>query len=525
MLSKLAATLALCAVACAQTVIIAGNAASGAAGVPASSVAPGSIVAVEMLRRGPVPLNPDLSKIVVTIGQAQAPVLAASLGTVLARVPEDTPPGPADVVLRMDGEPSLPAQIRIVPVAPGIFPALAQNARPGQLLSLNRLTGPALAGEYIVLWGTGLGAAQQDEVTVEVGGTPVKPDYAGPAPGFPGLDQINVRVPAGAPDGCYVSVILKARDAVSNEVTVAKAAQPGPCEHPFGLRPQDLSALDEGRSVRVALISLRSEVMPPPGPPYTTYTRNEAAFGELTLRTASDVALMAQALASGDAWYGCRLFNQAATPRFTQVDQFDAGDRFAVTGPGGKSMEVPRTLPVVYLHVLPAPDAVALPKDLPPPFFVPGIWKAAFPGGATVAPVEAALTLPPPLRWTNRELFAASIDRSSDQAVTWEPDGYSESDVMTVTLSTPSFSGQDFAASGLICRAPAAAGRLVLPGELLRGIPPSPLMAPFPMASLELRLAPKPWARKQFDLPLTAGGTERALVDYLFAETLRTSLR
>ena len=196
--------------------------------------APGSIVAIQTLRGGPVVINPDISKLAVKIGERDAPILGASLGTVLALVPEDLPAGNASVVMTTDGQASIAAQIRIVPVAPGLFATLSQNVRPGAV-TVNRLTDPALAGEYITVWGTGLGAARPDEITVEVGGRPVQPSYAGPAPGFRGLDQINVQLPPEAPDGCYISVILKARDAVSNEITVAKAAQPGACEHPFRL--------------------------------------------------------------------------------------------------------------------------------------------------------------------------------------------------------------------------------------------------------------------------------------------------
>jgi hypothetical protein len=37
----------------------------------------------------------------------------------------------------------------------------------------------------------------------------IAPAYAGPAPGYPGLDQINFRLPPDvtAPGGCYVSLI------------------------------------------------------------------------------------------------------------------------------------------------------------------------------------------------------------------------------------------------------------------------------------------------------------------------------
>ncbi|HWQ56216.1 MAG TPA: hypothetical protein VN442_21190 [Bryobacteraceae bacterium] len=523
MIRQLAATLLFGTAAWAQVVITVQNAASWAGSVPGGAAAPGSIVAVQTLRGGPVVINPDVSKLAVKIGERDAPVLGASLGTVLALVPEDLPPGIASVVMTTDGQASIPAQIRIVPVAPGIFATLSQNVRPGAV-TVNRLTDPALAGEYITVWGTGLGAARPDEVTVEVGGKPVRPSYAGPAPGFRGLDQINVQLPQEAPDGCYVSVVLKAQDAVSNEITVAKADRSGACEHPFRLRTEQLRALDEGRSVRVGLISLRSEVMPPPGPPYTTYTRNEAAFGELALRTASDAALMAQPLVADEAYYGCRLFNPAVTARFTAVDDFDAGEQLVVTGPG-KSLEVPRTLRVVYLNVLPAPEAKPSPKDLPGPFFTAGTWRVASAGGATVTPFDASLPVPPPLRWINRDSIT-SIDRSVDQAITWEPDGYSPTDVMTATLTSGAFQVDGTArATGMICRAPASAGRLTLPAELLRDLPTSPISTLFPLVSLQLRLTPKPWLRQRFELPLVAGGTESALFEYLFTDTLRTNLR
>lgn len=499
------------------------NAASWAGSVPGGSAAPGSIVAIQTLRAGSVVINPDPSKLAVKIGERDAPVLGASLGTVLALVPEDLPAGNASVVMITDGQASTPAQIRIVPVAPGLFAGLAQNFRAGTFLP-NRLTDPALTGEYITLWGTGLGASRPDEITVEVGGKPVRPSYAGPAPGFRGLDQINLQLPPEAPDGCYVSVVLKTRDAVSNEITVAKAARSGPCEQPFGLRAEQLRALDEGRSVRLGLVSLRSEVMPPGGPPYSTYTRNEAAFGEFAVRTASDIALMAQPLLADEAYYGCRLFNPALSSRFTAVDDFDAGERLLVTGPG-KSLEVPRTLRVVYLNVLPAPEAKPSPKDLPGPYFTAGTWRVGSAGGATVAPFEAALPVPPPLRWTNRDSITA-IDRSVDQAITWESDGYSPTDVMTATLTSSAFQLDGTArATGMICRAPALAGRLTLPAELLRDLPASPISPLFPLVALELRLTPKSWQRQRFELPLVAGGTEGALFEYLFTDTLRTHLR
>jgi uncharacterized protein (TIGR03437 family) len=75
-------------------------------------------------------------------------------------------------------------------------------------------TSPAQPGEEIVLWGTGFGSTNPPAasgqliaapvelaktVTVTVGGVPALVDFAGLV--APGLDQINVVIPAGLPAG------------------------------------------------------------------------------------------------------------------------------------------------------------------------------------------------------------------------------------------------------------------------------------------------------------------------------------
>jgi uncharacterized protein (TIGR03437 family) len=65
--------------------------------------------------------------------------------------------------------------------------------------------GPAAAiriGDSISLYLTGLGLGGVTAVTLD--GAPVTVTYAGPAPGFPGLDQINVQLPPGTASGLIV---------------------------------------------------------------------------------------------------------------------------------------------------------------------------------------------------------------------------------------------------------------------------------------------------------------------------------
>jgi uncharacterized protein (TIGR03437 family) len=80
-------------------------------------------------------------------------------------------------------------------------------------------TGAAAAirsGNFISVYLTGLGAGGSAPVVL-LNGAPVPVTYAGPAPGFPGLDQVNVQLPAGTASGTLVVMV---GDRISNTVTV-----------------------------------------------------------------------------------------------------------------------------------------------------------------------------------------------------------------------------------------------------------------------------------------------------------------
>jgi uncharacterized protein (TIGR03437 family) len=71
-------------------------------------------------------------------------------------------------------------------------------------------------GNFISLFLTGLGDGGAAPV-VTLNGALVNVTYHGPAPGFPGLDQINFELPAGISSG---TVLVSAGARTSNAVTI-----------------------------------------------------------------------------------------------------------------------------------------------------------------------------------------------------------------------------------------------------------------------------------------------------------------
>ena len=479
----------------AQQTISVVNAASQSGGI-----APGSIASIRQLKPPQVigPVDPNRVSVQVRPSGStvplDAPLLPSTLLAIWAQLPASTPLGPADVTLTIDGQASAPTRIMVTRTNFGLFTQAgnglgAANAQ-NQDATVNKLTNPALPGQYVTLWGTGLGLATSDQVTIQLGGTEIAPEYAGPAPALPGVDQIDFRVPdSGPPDGCYVAVIVKTADILSNEATISKASQPGPCQHPFGLSAAEMATLDSGRRITFGSISLRSDVGSglSSGP-----VRTETAIAQFFPDDAFYIGLLAQPLTAADAYFGCRLAPPPTTIALLLGGDGDAGDALTLAGPGQDA-----TLPRGFgLYQTTFSD---------PPVFYPGTWRIEGPGGTTVGPFKADLVLPPVVHWTNRDNLA-TIDRGQDQDVSWDATGYSDTDVATVSL------GQ------ILCRAPATTGKLTIPSNLLETLP-------LGSVSVRLGIAPRPNQRTLFSLPLTNGSTAQAFYDYSFSETISTQTR
>lgn len=169
-----------------------------------------------------------------------------------------------DFVVQVGTQESAPERVLLHDSVPAVFTVANTNdqlanivsARDGATISPAR---GAVAGEPVTLHLTGLGPArggmpgvmsrnnifnlvpdgQAAPLTglypvwttpkVTIGGRPATVLFAGKAPGFVGLDQLNFVIPLDAPLGCTVPITITGDDYSSAPATLSVSADGGPC--------------------------------------------------------------------------------------------------------------------------------------------------------------------------------------------------------------------------------------------------------------------------------------------------------
>ncbi len=227
---------------------------SAASFSPAAAPSPGEIVSVfgARLADGVVvaeslPLPQRLGDTVVLLGGRVLPLVFVSDGQVNAVVPFDIPPGTAhQLVVRKGSRVSVPEAVAVQPAEPAVFTIDLMGRGQGHAYVIPTPTeqvladraNPAKAGDAMVLYCTGLGAVippavagtptpsdalrrTTAEVAVTIGGVTAQVAFAGLTPGFTGLYQVNVTVPAGVEPGDQVPVVVTIGGISSPPVQIA----------------------------------------------------------------------------------------------------------------------------------------------------------------------------------------------------------------------------------------------------------------------------------------------------------------
>ena len=171
---------------------------------------------------------------VVTLNGRSLQVLFATTFQINAVIPPDVAAGSAS--LQVTGALGTAAQaIQLVAAGPGIFVIGVSDQKPlGAVINqdgtVNGPLNPATRGQFISIYGTGLGAtvlrnglqATVAPVTVSInGGASMAASFSGAVAGFVGLYQVNVQIPESTPPSLSTAITLNEGGRASNVVVVA----------------------------------------------------------------------------------------------------------------------------------------------------------------------------------------------------------------------------------------------------------------------------------------------------------------
>lgn len=465
-----------------------------APGLPGGSIAQGSLFTIFGAALGPTqaasqnsfPLVTTFSGVSVQVTQGSASVnaipLYVSQGQINAIMPSNAPLGWASVWVNFNGK-SNPSTVYIVHDSPGIFtftgagigPAAIQNALNDGTLVNNSNQSSAVPGQTEQMYLTGLGPIASPDtqappagnvatpVEVWVGGVPASVTYSGRSPCCSGLDQIDFVVPPAAPQGCWVPVYIRtSHNVVSNFGSLAINANGGSCSD--SANPLSASIQSGGS---LGIVSLDRMVVHEdvgvnaPVDVSTDYagflSLNNAggSFAFVPFWSAPPAGTCTVYPGVGD------FFDTGQVPQAPPAT-LDGGTQLSVSGPGGQK------------SVTTTQNVAALGSFLPlysfanQLFLNPGSYTVKTNGGSSVPALSAAVTVPPPLVWTNRDQIN-TVSQSQSLTINWSGAVADQPvTILGVAADVPTNSSALF-----VCIAAPGASSFTVPAPILSALPSS----------------------------------------------------
>jgi uncharacterized protein (TIGR03437 family) len=488
------------------TVASVANAASNIlTGLPNSGLAQGSIAVAYGRNLGPekmvvaskLPWPRELAgtSAQITVGgqNYDLPIYYTVASQIAFLVPSSVPTGGGTIRVTYNGKTSATAPAPIAFRNLGIFTLNSRGTGPAIItypdytfVSQSKAAdcgapltfcGAANPGQTLILWGTGLGPVPfaGDETTtplpgdlpdvplsVWIGGVSANVTYRGRSGCCIAEDQIAFVVPDNI-SGCSVPIAVQIGGAVSNYATIAIAPSGKTCI-PFaaGVPEGGIQQLAAKDSPAIGYINL-DRALSDQG----NSDRGEAGF----FRVKAPGSTVAAAIDERpiDTCTVRQYFNASGPGGDDPLDLLplavlDAGTSIAVTSSGRNRMLL-KTEEGGYAAKL--GDATA------GNYLDPGVYTVTGTGGADIGGFTAAVTVPPPLVWTNPPANNTLVARANGMTVNWtggDPKGtVSISGGGQVNSNSPGAPPR----AGVVfnCRVRAAPGTFVIPRAVLGTLP------------------------------------------------------
>lgn len=469
------------------------------AGFPNSGIAPSTLFIIkgsgladpnaqavlqDSTAAGGLPKTLNGASVSVKVGSTTVtPAFYYAIASQLALVlPSGTPTGSAQLTVTYNGTPSSAFNFTVVKSAPGIAAssgtgsglAHAQDLNYNYYTYTNSITPPAT----IRLIASGLGADDNSArdtmyvtpnpttdaipalAAVYVGGVEASIFYQGPE-GYPGLDEIDVTIPANAPTGCFVSIVgVTTAGVPTNFLSIPIGA--GVCQDSLGFSGTTLTQLGTQQTVNSGSVIMSQSTGPSQNGGTTTLTEALADF---------------QSYTGGTYYYegggevsigGCIVSEQlSGTASLFKTSPLSAG-MITVTSPNPGFQPVPLVAlgtfdPGFYATI----DTSSGTSTLPAGFLTDagGTFTFNATAGSQVGSFTTQINFPNPLlNWTNQSA-AATVVRANGQLVTWTGGAAGT----YVIISGTSSNGN--ASASFTCLSPVAPGSFTVPSYVLLTLP------------------------------------------------------
>ena len=369
-----------------------------------------------------------------------AQVLIADGSTINFIVPSTAPIGPAQLIYQATGDTTKWIEVAVAPSAFQLFINPTTDAPIAQFAPATgsarplALATPVQPGQAAVIWGSG--APMTTSIpAITLGGVPQQVLFAGNPVQMLGIEQINFRVAPNTPLGCYVPLTVSwGADTFTSFLSTSTDGTA--CQHPFRLSAKDLATLDSGGSVNVATVTFSSN--------FTAAAADHDSRQEQI--SANFIGWSGSFLASrfnATAAAGCTVSTPAASLISLVVPGFPSNLIGDITLRQGSS-QVVLSAANNFTQELPAISS--------------GPWTLSTRASTlnfTITPpvMLSAATTPVPL------------SRATDQTISWNGSDLDPNSGAILNLTSPN-------QPTLTCNAPAAAGSVVIPKELLTRIAP-----------------------------------------------------